>query len=248
MAILTIARQEGAWGEDVATKVAARLSAEIIDGELLNLAAAHSGVPVEILCSMDERGRSLWRYPADVWKTVPVPVGHSEHLDHSDPDRYPPTGPVHTHSRDILSTAFWATEHYQQLVSLTIRKVAAEQHRGHVVIVGRGGQCVLGNAVGTVHALLVAPSALRIERIRRATKINRRSAAAQVKRTDQDRTAFHRQLGGVDWLSPELYDYVISTERVSTDLAADLLSTAVNAAPTYQPAPNLEHEPARAGH
>ncbi len=256
MAVVTIARQEGAWGAEVAAKLAVRLSAQLVDQQLLELAAAHSGVPVEVLAAMDERGRSLWRHPSDLWRTVPVPltslsrttpgaihaaqaghlpdVEHAEHHGESE-TRYPPTGPVATHALDVRPTAYWATEHYQQLIGETIRTVADQAGRGHVVIVGRGGQCALGPAAGTVHALIVAPFDLRVARVCRATGADSRSAAARVRRYDRDRKAFHRQMGGVSWLDPTLYDYVINTERVSADLAADLLSAAAHAAPPYQP-------------
>ncbi len=237
MAVVTIARQEGAWGEEVAAKVADRLSAQLVDQQLLDLAAAHSGIPVAVLASMDERGRSLWRHPSDLWRTVPVPLPDAEHAEHHGrPEtRYPPTGPVATHALDVRPTAYWAAEHYQQLIGETIRTVADETSQGHVVIVGRGGQCALGPAAGTVHALLVAPFDLRVDRVCRTTGADQRSAAARVKRSDRDRKAFHRQAGGVSWLDATLYDYIISTERVSADLAADLLSAAAHAAPPYQP-------------
>ena len=250
MAVVTIARQEGAWGAEVAAKLAERLSARLVDQKLLDLAAAHSGIPVAILAAMDERGRSLWRHPSDLWRTVPVPLPDAAHVEHHGPPetRYPPTGPVATHALDVRPTAYWAAEHYQQLIGETIRTVAAETGHDHLVIVGRGGQCALGPAAGTVHALIVAPFDLRVDRVCQATGADSRSAAAQVKRSDRDRKAFHRQAGDVSWLDATLYDYVINTERVSADLAADLLSAAAHAAPPYRPADALTDAAAPAAH
>ena len=250
MAIVTIARQEGAWGEEVAAKLAVRLSAQLLDQRILDLAGTHSGVPVEVLAAMDERGRSLWRHPSDLWRTVPVPLPDAEHAEHHGPPetRYPPTGPVATHALDVRPTAYWAAEHYQQLLGETIRTVADKGSQGHVVIVGRGGQCALGPAAGTVHALLVAPFDLRVDRVCRTASADPRNAAAQVRRSDRDREAFHRQAGDVNWLDATLYDYVINTERVSVDLAADLLSAAAHAAPPYQPDAALMAAAAPAAH
>ncbi|MAG36878.1 MAG: hypothetical protein CL878_11645 [Dehalococcoidia bacterium] len=249
MAVVTIARQEGAWGEEVGAKLAARLSARLLDRELLELASAHSGVPIEVLDAMDERGRSLWRHPTDLWRTVPVPLPDAEHLGHAEAEtRYPPTGPVDTHALDVLPTAYWAAEHYQQLIAETIRMLAAEAGEEHVVIVGRGGQCALGRAAGTVHALLVAPFDIRADRVRESTGEERRSVTIRLRRGDRDREAFHSQAGDVNWMDPTLYDYVISTERISTDLAADLLSAAAHAAQPYRPDAALAPAAGHAGH
>ena len=250
MAVVTIARQEGAWGEEVAAKLAVRLSAQLVDQQLLDLAAAHSGIPVAVLAAMDERGRSLWRHPSDLWRTVPVPLPDAEHVEHhgAPETRYPPTGPVATHALDVRPTAYWAAEHYQQLIGETIRTVADKASQGHVVIVGRGGQCALGPAAGVIHALLVAPFDLRVDRMCQATGADPRGAAAQVRCSDRDRKAFHRQVGDVNWLDATLYDYVINTERVSADLAADLLSAAAHAAPPYQPDTALMEVAAPAAH
>ena len=73
MPVITLARQLGSGGEAIAGRVAQELGARLLDGELLALASARSGIPVSTLAEMDERGRSITRQPLDVVRLVPLP-------------------------------------------------------------------------------------------------------------------------------------------------------------------------------
>ncbi len=56
MAVITISRQLGSWGDEVAQAVASRLDYEVICRELINQAAIRAGAPDMALATIDDLG------------------------------------------------------------------------------------------------------------------------------------------------------------------------------------------------
>src|SRR5438874_12110596 len=119
MPAVTIARQLGAGGEEIAARVAQRLGARVLDHDLLVRASERSGIPIENLEDLDERGRSMWRRPIDLVRLVPLPPIDPEQPDVTG-DRYPPTGPVLARGEGLVSPAYWAAEAYASLLARTM--------------------------------------------------------------------------------------------------------------------------------
>src|SRR5919199_4414525 len=92
MPVVTIARQLGSGGEEIASRVAQRLGARLLDHDLLVRASERSGIPLSYLEDFDERGRGMLRRPIDLVRLVPLPP-INPHLPDVTGDRYPPPGP-----------------------------------------------------------------------------------------------------------------------------------------------------------
>ncbi len=228
MSVVTIARQLGSGGEEIAAAVAARLEAPLWDHELLVQASEQTGIPLHYLEDLDERGRSAWRRPIDLVRLIPLPPINPEVPDVLG-DRYPPTGPLVARGSGLVSPAYWAAEAYAALLARTMRALAAS---GAAVLVGRAGNEALAGMPGVLHVLVVGSLRRRIERVMAAEGLDPFDALDRVKESDRNRAAYVRQFFGADWLSPLRYDLVVNTDQVELEAAADLVAQAARARAT----------------
>ena len=226
MPVVTIARQLGAGGEEVARLAAEQLGARLLDRELLTLTSDATGIPLRYFERLDERGRSALRNPADLFRLVPLPPINPD-LPDVFGDRYPPTGPVTARGEGLQSLAFWAAEAYAAAISRTIQQLA--QSGEDVVIVGRGGNEALAAVPEALNVLVVANEAMRVRRVAAEHGVDVYDALDLVRASDRRRRAFTRQYYGSDWLDPTRYDLVIRTDDVPFDRAAEIVTTAARA-------------------
>ena len=235
MPVVTVARQMGAGGEEIARLVAQRLGARLFDAELLTLASEQTGIPVRYFELLDERGRSMWRNPGDLFRLVPLPPINPD-LPDVYGDRYPPTGPVRARGEGLQSPAYWAAEAYAAALSRTIQRVA--QAGESAVIVGRGGNEALALASETFSVLVVASEPERLRRIAGQRSVDVYDALDLVRDSDARRRAFVRQYYGADWLDAGRYDLVLRTDNVSYEAAADVVLSAARRLLTGTKVPN----------
>lgn len=217
MPVVTVARQRGSGGTEVAAQAAERLGARLVDRELLTLAAERSGLPLAVMEAMDERGRDLLRRPLDLVRLVPLPPVDTANVQ---AETYPPTGPIMATREGILAPIYWASEAFVQLFQSLIQEMA---QGGNAVILGRGGMVALRHHPGTLHVLVVAPAELRGQRVAARTGLELEDALAEVRRDDRDRSGYYRQFFHADWTDPLLYDLVINTVELPLDKAADIV-------------------------
>ncbi|CAA9305865.1 MAG: hypothetical protein AVDCRST_MAG77-6081 [uncultured Chloroflexi bacterium] len=231
MAVITIARQLGSGGEQIAAELARRLGARLLDEGLLDYASQRTGIAREYFESFDERGRNMWRSPGDLVQLVPLPPIDPD-LPDVFGDRYPPTGPVRARGEGLQSPRYWAAEAYAAALSRCIQAAAAE---GDAVIVGRGGNEALAGAPRALNVLVVASEALRVRRIAEADRVDLYEAQDRVRQSDQRRRSYIRQFFGADWVDATRYDLVVRTDELSHEQAVEVIVTAV--APAARTAP-----------
>jgi cytidylate kinase len=225
MPVITVARQLGSGGEAIAARVAQELGCRVLDGDLLVLASARSGIPVGALADMDERGRSMFRRPLDLVRLVPLPPIDPDAPDVTG-DRYPPTGPVRARGSGLVSPVYWALEAYATLVGRTMR---AEAESGNVVFVGRSGNEALRSVPGVLHVLVVGSLQRRVERIMATEGLTGYHALDRVRESDRDRRDAVKQLWHSEWLDPRRFDLCLDTDDLPVETAADLLVQAARA-------------------
>jgi hypothetical protein len=108
-------------------------------------------------------------------------------------------------------------------VASTIRALA---RRGSVVVVGRGGQALLRDDPKALHVRVVARSDDRVRRVMEAESLTRDQALKLIADRDRALTQYLRRFHDVDWADPLLYHLTLNTSLVSTELAAELITTA----------------------
>lgn len=183
MAIITISRQIGSLGTEIAKKLQEELGfnyldRKSLDGELIQ----KYGIPEEKLERYDEKKPAFWNTFS------------------SDKDSY-----IH-----FVKTAMY--------------KFAQE---GNCVIIGRGGQFLFKDIPGVFRIRVIAPIALRLERIKKKYNYNDRLAEQALRQNDHDKAGFHKFFFHINWEDADLYDLVINTHLLSVEAAVRLIKDAV---------------------
>jgi len=228
MAIITLSRQLGSGGDEIAARVADSLGLRLVDAETISRAAQKAGVPERALAELEHEGaRGLATQVLKALRTMPslptaptvAPSVSGETVEASRelsgltfplPSLFSPTVPP-------LSASLETHEH---MVGLVIRGLARE---GNVLIVGRGGQVLLKKHACTVHVQIVAPLNQRIETVMAREGLDWRAAQSRVRASDRARADYLRRYHGVNWMDPTLYHVAINTGRVPVAAAVDLI-------------------------
>jgi cytidylate kinase len=189
MAVITISRQLGSLGRDVARLVAERLGYRLVWRDMINEAARRAGTPEVALAIIDELG---------LLGLTPTPKARAA---------------------------------YREAVGQVMGELA---RAGNCVILGRAGQVVLGDTPRVLHVRLIAPLAVRAQRVVGQQGISEAAARAQIEASDQHRRDYLDQYYGADWDDPELYDMVINTARLAPPAAAAIICAAVAEQPVAE--------------
>ena len=107
-----------------------------------------------------------------------------------------------------------------------VRIVAILGKRGMAVIAGRGAPFILP-AERALRVLVIAPLALRAQRLAEAEGIGAAQATELLRKEDAEREAFYRSQFGVEQSDPLLYDLVVNTGTLSVEAGARLVVDAL---------------------
>jgi cytidylate kinase len=112
---------------------------------------------------------------------------------------------------------------YLDLITSVVLEQAAE---GQAMIVGRGGQMILRGRPGVLHVQVMAKFETRVYNIIQREGVKWREAAYRVRQADEQRAGYLRRFYNVDWLDSSLYDLVVNTDQLTTDVAVNLIAAA----------------------
>lgn len=107
-----------------------------------------------------------------------------------------------------------------------VRIVAILGKRGMAVVAGRGAPFILP-AERALRVLVIAPLALRVQRLAEAEGIDAAEATELLRREDAEREIFYRSQFGVEQSDPLLYDLVVNTGTLSVEAGARLVVDAL---------------------
>jgi hypothetical protein len=99
-------------------------------------------------------------------------------------------------------------------------------HDGHAIIVGRGGNFIVRDAL---KVRLRAPFAVRVENGRRASGGTREEAEQRVRAADHARSEFIRTEFERDIDDPDAYDVILRTDSLGVEASAAAIAGAVRA-------------------
>ncbi len=223
MAVLTISRQLGSHGNEIAIGVAERLGLRFVDREIIHRAAGKTGVPESALTELGYEGqRGLVERVLDIVNTMPViPQTPHASLRETTAPMALPFGNILTPAAPIFSRPMGA---YLQVVELIIQDLADQDN---VLIVGRGGQTILHDHENTLHVQIVGSFDQRVETVIEREQIEHQEAEERVAASDRARREYMRRYYRVRWDDPSLYDLVIRTDKIDTTTAIDLIVKAL---------------------
>jgi cytidylate kinase len=199
--VITIAREFGAGGSELATALGERLGWPVLDHDLPARVAARLQLDPNAVERMDEHAPTLLARVASAMLVCP------------------PEAPMFVDTADVLSP-----DSVAEAASAEIREAVRTPP---LVIVGHGAQCLLRGRPGTLHLRLVAPIEDRIARVCGRLGCEPRTAASRVRQVDDERHAYIRRYHDAEWRDPLLYDLQINTGRVPIPAAAELVAHVV---------------------
>ena len=180
MAIITIARELGAWGENARQLLAKRLNATLIDKNVIESRLDHHGLDEKLLQRYDERKPGFF-------------------------------------------SSFSADQDIYLLFLKTVMLEAADH--GPAIILGRGGNVLMGDLPNCVRIRLVAPPQVRIARICHEYECDEATATKLMRKCDEDRAGFCHFHFNAAWADASQYDLTINTGKLSDEQLVDLIAS-----------------------
>lgn len=154
-------------------------------------------------------------YDKQILERVALETGaRAEHLSGYDEGT---RGTVSSMMLNFLDRRNVADTVYLRSLHRVLKEIA---HKGSAVIIGRGGQCVLPEAI---KIRLVAPFELRVQRMAMVRNVSEHEAEAIVLESDHAKRRFLKHFFGCSPTDALLYDLVINTGTLSLDHAAELI-------------------------
>lgn len=208
MTVVTISRELGSRGTQIAEEVARVLDTTCVDKEVLAEMAKHAGVDVEVIAESEERLMSRPMLVSSEMKSLFA---------------------ARKRSSNTLSEA-----DYIKLMSEAIRTLADQQSN---VFIGRGAQLILEERPDVLRVHLYAPLDIRARRIQRRRDLDQLGVAKRiVQQSDEQRQKWYsRFFAGTDWKNSRHYHLMIDTSWVSVELATQIIANAAQAGPCDSP-------------
>ena len=190
---ITIDREIGCGGVEIAAQLARRLNWKLIDKCLIVDIARMANVDVEAVKKLDEHPDPLLtRVSRLFWG------GGAE--------------------RGVLGTDHFDCKKMTELTHSVFLKAADEGHR---VIVGRGAPYHLAGRDDTFHVFLYAPRDFKIQRVRKYCTC-REHAEQVIDTADRERAAFIKQHFHIDWPERHVYHLMLNT-TIGEDAVVDMI-------------------------
>ena len=180
--VISISRQVGTAGEEVATALAERLGFRFIDYQLIQDAAHEAGVSPETVSEAEHTPSLMTRLLESLARNPSMPAaGWADPIPMA-------TNPLNT-STD-----------YRKFVEQVIRETA---NKGECIIVGHAAQVILRDRLDTVRVLVTGTHAHRVRRIKAGMERRQRSVEDSSKGPIR-RLEYFKRFYDTGWLKPRI--------------------------------------------
>ena len=210
MAVITVSRQYGSGGDEIAARACELLGYRYFDKRMMAEVASEMGLPSkEVVDSQEDRHELLSFFDrvfghkvTEAWVTTdPATGGRTVDVGELDSKRY---------------------------VALARDLIHAACGQDNVVIMGRGGQVILQGQPGVLHVRLEAPFEERVRRVSEQQRFANPAAARDfVAGRDRAGADYIRTYYGADWNDLALYHLVLNTGLWDLETAAKIIVDAV---------------------
>ena len=180
MAIITISRQNGSLGDEIADALASRLGTTVIS-----------------------RKYALDNFFGE------INPGTLDRLNES--------------AKFFETTRPGSTRTYADILVERIRALASESRDKDLIILGMGGSVLLSGFPGALHVRVTASETTRLNTIARKYHITTDEASEVLTIADRKHRKFVRTVYGKDITSPEQFDLILNTDRLSVDECVDAI-------------------------
>jgi cytidylate kinase len=198
MPIITISRQFGSGGSDVAARIAGALGWTLLDNALVDAVAEQLGTTPQAIEAREERVPSLAERLA-----VAMTLGTPEFVPAIGATPPPPFE--------------------DRIVEVTRQVVQRAVAEGPVVVVGRGAQAMLAERHDVLHVFCYAPRPALVERVMVREGCSPSEAERVVDETNRQREHYVKRHWHRSWLAHEHYHVCVNTDWLGIGGAAELV-------------------------
>lgn len=203
MRAITISREYGSGGGEIATRLAHKLGWRLVDHEVVVRVAKELGVSEADAAEHDERTESLFSRILTSMQSIQPPV----YVE--------------------ASTAPFLLTNENDYRNALNKVVTAAVVSGNVVIVGRGSQVLLAQRRDVLHVRIVASLEGRIQYVMSREGLAQDAARSRIQAKDRDRARYLQAEYQRDPADAHLYDLVVNTNVIDLDSAVDLINLAL---------------------
>lgn len=196
--VITIDRQFGSAGQDIAKIVAEKLGFDYYDEEIVEEALKISNIDPELAKTVDEKATNSLLYS--------IVTGDGIGMN----------GGLRAYNLPINDRFFIAeTDVIKQFAK-----------KGNCVMLGRCSDYVLENEknVDLLNIFVYANKEWRISRVASELGIDEKKAREKVAKTDKQRKNYYEYYSGNDWGATENYDLCLNTAKLGIEKAAEIIS------------------------
>jgi CMP/dCMP kinase len=198
MPLITVSRQFGSGGSEVAERIARALDWQLYDNAVVDEVARRLGMRPEEVSAREERVPSLPERIASA-----MALGMPEVM---------PT---------VADLAMQPSE--ERIVEMTKRVIEEAVQAGPAVLVGRGAQCMLAARADALHVFCYAPTEALASYAVTNLGIAREDAARVVADRNHHREQYVKQHWKRDWRDFANYHVCVNTAWLGLDGAAELI-------------------------
>lgn len=213
MTVITISRQFGSFGDEIASKLCETLNYRYFDKYMVMQAAHESDLSEQEIVDYTEDNYKVRNFMERLFNR-PFTLAQVK---------------IWKEDAEGLRSPQFISLTEEVALELVQKAIRRAHQLGNVVIVGRGGQMVLQSEPDVLHVRVEAPLETRIMRVKEwhpfETRVDiRRGAQDLIVEKDAASAAYLQRFYGVRWDDPALYHLVINTGKMETDQAVALLA------------------------
>jgi len=213
MAVITMSRQIGSGGDEVADRVAKDLGLRMFDKGLMMRVAAEVGIHESEIVDYSEEEYQARNFFARLFS------------------RQRAVASVTTRTRGSLGAEETSTQVLDEAraIDLIRATMGAAYERGNVLIIGRGGQAILEDKPDVLHVRVVAPLEDRVRQLQAQTNLTAPQARRLAMERDRATAEYLRTFHNIDWDDPTLYHLVVNTGRLGINRSVEFIEAAAKA-------------------
>lgn len=217
MAVITISRQFGSGGDEIAQAICKNTGFNLFDKHLFARAAFEFGLADQEFVDYCEDSYRMKNFFERLFR----------------PDRPVAQVRIWKETPDGVRTIEEIQLNEDHALACVRKAVQIAYESGNYVIVGRGGQALLKDKPGVLHVRVEAPMEDRLMRVRHTPPISERvfSDAAEERRVtlkfiesnDAASASYLKRFYSIDWADLQHYHLVVNTSKLSIEAAAKLV-------------------------
>lgn len=202
--VVSLGRQFGSGGREVAKKLAEKLELDYLDKELLTVASEKSGVSLAMLERADEKPLSAFAYSAHIPLNMYAGI----------------------YNVPVMGSAFSD----DKLFAIQADAIRSEAASKNCVIVGRCSDYILSGLGCMISVFVHADMDFRISRVCDIYEVSEKEAIKQIKTIDKKRAAYYEFYTGKKWGDAAGYHLCLDVSKLGTEKTVDAICSYIEIA------------------